>query len=436
MLFVICFAILLLSIFLGVRLGGLGVAYAGGIGLFIYTMVLGIPPGNVPVSVVYIIVSVIGMIAILELSGGLTYLVYLAEKVLKKNPKHVNYLAPLVTFFLPVLAGTSHTAYSMMPVIVEVAKSQGIRPVRPLTLSVVASIVGIIASPISAAFVAFMMVLSDGNVGVSALSILAIMIPSAIMGILITSTIVSMLPQKLETDVNYQKLLSEGRIVSSKSKETIVPEKGPIAVVIFLITVIAISVYSLFPDLKPTYGDGKQIDTALLIIILMLLGSYVMVLVTKVNILDLASQSTFKAGMVAALCVIGVAWLGDTMISYYANDIKRVAGEFLIANPWAFAVVLLFLSSLLYSQAVTTVAVMPIGISLGLPIEVLIGSFAAVCGLFLLPTYPTIIAATQMDYTGTTRIGKYVFNHSFLLPGILLLSFTCIIAFTLALIVM
>jgi anaerobic C4-dicarboxylate transporter DcuA len=435
MFFTICVIVLFLSIFLGARIGGLGIAYGAGIGLFIYTMVFGLTPGNIPVDVVFIIIAVIGMICILELSGGLTYLVYLAEKVLKSNPKFINYLAPLVTFFMTVFAGTGHTSYSLMPVIIEVAKSQGIRPSRPLTLAIVMAQIGIVASPISAAVVAFLIILQPFAITLPHL--LIIMIPSAVVASLISSFIISFLPQKLETDKNYQKLLSEGKIPEKTAEQRVIPPRAPIAVLIFLLTVLAIVIYSIFPELKPIYpSTGKPIGTALLIIILMLLGSYIMVSITKVEISKLTSQSTFKAGMSAALCVIGVAWLGDTLISNYSVEIKEVAGDFLQSNGWAFAVVVFFLASLLYSPAVTTLALMPLGVVLGLPVAILIGSFAAVCNLFLLPTYPTAIAAVQMDYTGTTRIGKYVLNHSFLLPATIIVFFTCLVAYFMSYIVL
>ena len=435
MFFSLCVLVLLLSIFLGARMGGLGIAYAAGIGLFVYTMIFGIVPGNIPVDVVFIIIAVIGMIAVLELSGGLIYLVHVAEKILRSNPKFINYLAPLVTFFMTVLAGTGHTAYSLMPVIVEVAKSQGIRPSRPLTLSAVMSQLGIVASPISAAVVAFLGVLQP--FGITLAQILMIMIPSAVIASLLASFIIGFFPQKLETDENYQKLLLEGKISEKTTEKAIIPPKAPLAVLIFLLTVLAIVIYGLFPELRPIYpSTGKTIGTAVLIIILMLLGSYMMVLVTKVDISKLSSQSTFKAGMSAALCVIGVAWLGDTLISHYSSEIKDIAGVFLQNNGWAFAIVLFFMSSLLYSQAVTTIALMPLGFTLGLSPEILLGSFAAVCGLFLLPTYPTVIAAVQMDYTGTTRIGKYVFNHSFIMPGTILLFLTCLVSYFMSYIIL
>jgi anaerobic C4-dicarboxylate transporter DcuA len=438
MFFTVAAIILLLSIFLGARIGGLGIAYAAGIGLFIFTMVMGIAPGNIPTDVVFIIISVIGLIAVMELSGGLDYLVYLAEKLLRANPKSINYLAPLVTFFMTVFAGTGHTAFSLMPVIVEVAKNQGIRPSRPLTLAAVMSQIGIIASPISAAVVAFVGFLAGMNI--SLIQLLAIMIPSAVLSSLIASFVVGFFPQKLETDANYQALLKAGKITDKKLEEKVISKKAPLAVLIFLLTVLAVMVYGMFPELKPVYtkADGSTfiISTAQLIMILMLLGAYIMVILTKVDITKIATQSTFKAGMQAALCVLGVAWLGDTLVSYYSGDIKAIAGDFLHANGWALAVVLFFASSLLYSQAAATTALMlPLGIALGLSPHIMIGSFAAVCGLFLLPTYPTVIAAVQMDYTGTTRFGKYVFDHSFILPGTLLLVLTCVIAYFLSYIV-
>ncbi len=432
----ICMIILILSIYLGARLGGLGIAFASGLGLYLFTMVLGITPGNLPVNVVFIIIAVIGAIAVLELAGGLAYLVYLAEIILRKNPKYINFLAPSVTFFMTLFAGTGHTAYSIMPVIVEVAKEQGIRPVRPLSSAVVASQIAITASPVSAALIAFIGILEP--LGISLLQLLAIVIPSAFLGVMLMSCVQLFFPQDLKTYKPYIANKNNALITKAAAKplKADFPLTSKLAVLIFLVIIIAIMIYGLFPQLKPIYSNNKGIDNALLIVILMLLGSYIMTIVTKVDISKLTSQSSFKNGMSAALCVIGVAWLGDTIITYYKDDIKSFAGDFLIIYPWTFAFILFFISMLLYSQAATTVAMMPLGLALGLSPEVLIASFAAVSALFVLPTYPTLIAAVQMDYTGTTKMGKYVFNHSFLIPGILAVLFSVIIGFFIAEIVL
>ncbi|UQY80243.1 anaerobic C4-dicarboxylate transporter [Candidatus Hepatincola sp. Av] len=439
---VLLIVIFLGAIFLGVRMKGLGIAYAAGVGLFIITMVMKIQPGVLPFSVVIIIIAVIGAIGVLELSGGLDYMVRVSEKILRGNPKYINYLAPIITFTLTLLAGTGHVSYSVLPVIIEVAKRQNIKPVRPLTTAVVASQVGIPASPISAATVTLAALLAPDGVNLG--QVILICIPSAFFALMVVAFLQSLLPQALDKDKTYLALLASGNIkgFEEKIKETQVKKeakgsKGPLAVLIFLIAIVIIVLYGLFPELKPIYANtNDSIDMPLLIVIIMLVAAYIMVILTKVKVADIPKQATFQAGMSAALCVIGVAWLGDTVISHYSENIKTIAGDFLQHYPWAFAVVLFCVASLLYSPAATTIAIMPLGISLGLSPMVIIGSFAATSALFVLPTYPTSLAAVQMDNTGTTKMGKYVFNHSFIIPGTLVVIFSVMFSFIMASIVL
>jgi len=130
-------AIVLAAIFLGARLGSIGIGFAGGLGVLVLAL-MGVRPGDIPIDVILIIMSVIAAIAAMQVAGGLDYLVSLAEKLLRKKPKYITYLAPLVTYFMTIMAGTGHTAFSTLPVIAEVAKEQGIRPSRPLSIAVVA----------------------------------------------------------------------------------------------------------------------------------------------------------------------------------------------------------------------------------------------------------------------------------------------------------
>ncbi|XWO13638.1 Anaerobic C4-dicarboxylate transporter [Candidatus Hepatincola sp. Pdp] len=428
---VLLIAIFLCAIFLGVRMGGLGIAYAAGVGLFIITMVMKIQPGALPFNVIIIIIAVVGTIGVLELSGGLDYMVRVSEKILKKHPKYINYLAPTITFALTVLAGTGHTAYSVMPVIVEVAKHQNIKPVRPLTTAVIASQIGITASPISAATVALVSILTPFHVSLG--QVILICIPSAFCGIMLLAFYQSLLPQALNKDKTYLALLKTGNIKEVALVQKHLPESAKVAVFIFLVTIAVIIIYGLFPQFQPIYKEtGRNIDMPLLVVIIMLIAGYVMVIITKVKVSFIPKQATFQAGMSAALCVIGVAWLGNTVISHYSDNIQIMAGDFLKNYSWAFAVVLFLVSALLYSQAATTIAIMPLGISLGLSPMVIVGSFAATSALFILPTYPTSLAAVQMDNTGTTKMGKYVFNHSFIIPGILGIMFSVMFAFLMA----
>lgn len=425
--------VLILALYLGIRTGGLGIAYAAGLGLFIYTMVLGIAPGNIPINVVFIIMTVIGTIAVLELSGGLDYMVLIAEKILRSNPRYINVLAPITTFCLTVLVGTQHSSYSLMPVIIEIAKKNNIKPVRPLSTSIIAAQVGVTSSPVAAAVVAFSGLLIP--LGISLPKLLLIVFPASLIAIVIVGLLQNLLPQALDKDKNYLQLLQNGNLKEIKAQNGLnkeVKKGAKLTVGLFLLSIVLIVIYASFPSLKPTYSNGYKIDNAQMIMITMLAIAYVMINFTKVKISDLVNQKTFKAGMSAAVCVIGVAWLGDTLITHYTHDINVIAGNVLTTYSWLFSIVLFVVAVFLYSQAATVAAIIPIAISLGLSPLTLVASFVAVNALFVLPTYPTVIAANQMDYTGTTKIGKYVFNHSFMLPGVLVIFFAVILAYIIA----
>ncbi|NLK66400.1 MAG: anaerobic C4-dicarboxylate transporter [Campylobacteraceae bacterium] len=439
------------GIWLGVKIGGMGVGYAGGLGVIILTMVLGMDTkmSYIPIDVVLIIASVISAITAMQVAGGLDYLVQVAEKVLRKNPKHINYLAPVVTYLLTIFAGTGHTAFAMLPVITEVAKGQNIKPSAPLALAVVSSQVAITASPISAAFVAMTGVVEP--LGVSYPLLLAICISTTFTAMLITAFIVNKFYNlDLSSDPIYQDRLARGLVAEVKATEY--KELKPYAkrsVAIFGIGVLCVVFYAL--AISPAVGlightdpeTGKWVvhfGRDLAIISFMLTIGAVITISCKVDSGKLLSTSTFQSGMSAIICVIGIAWLGSTFVNGHLDSIKDVAQNIVVQHPWTLAVALYFLSCLLYSQAATTRVMMPaIALALGMTgpenaqhVWILVGSFAAVSGLFVLPTYPTTLGAIAMDDTGTTKIGKYVFNHSFIVPGTIMVFLSCLFAFALA----
>ena len=362
--------LVLLAIYLGARLGGIGIGFAGGLGVLALTLFFQIKPGAIPFDVIEIIMAVIAAIAAMQVAGGMDYLVSLAERLLRRHPKYITFLAPLVTWFMTVLAGTGHTAFSTLPVITEVAKEQGIRPSRPLSIAVVASQIAITASPISAAVVFFAGILEP--LGVSYLTLLAICIPVTLIAVMLYATAISP---------------NVGLVA-----DPVLPRNE--AIVVFMLTVATLICLSC------------KIDTG-----------------------EILNASTFKSGMSACICVLGVAWLGDTFVKNHIKDIETVAGNLLQSYPWLLAVVLFFASTLLYSQAATTKALMPAALMLGVSPLTAVASFAAVSALFVLPTYPTLLAAVEMDDTGSTRIGKYVFNHAFLVPGVIAISLCVLLGF-------
>lgn len=431
--------VLLGAIFVGVRLGGIGIGYAGGAGVLILGLCLGMKPGNIPWDVILIIASVISAISAMQLAGGLDYLVYIAEKILYKNPKYINYLAPLVTYVLTIFAGTGHTAFSMIPVIVEVAKGQNIRPSVPLSIAVVSSQIAITASPVSAAVIYMTGVLEP--FGWSYPTLIAVWLVTTFLGCMVTAFIMTMFcKMDLSTSQVYQERLKEGLVKPpvgmQEIKITSSATSAKLSVWIFLIGVIAVVCYA--SAISPAIGLIKPVivarDAAIMSLMLTV-GAFITIF-CKIKLGDIASTSVFKSGMVACICVLGVAWLGDTFVSGHTAQIKAFASETISQYPALLAVVFFLAAMLLYSQAATAKAITPtvvaaLGITAAHPDNayMLVACFAAVSALFVLPTYPTLLGAVQMDDTGTTRIGKWVFNHSFFIPGVLAIVFSVAFGF-------
>ncbi|ATA25587.1 C4-dicarboxylate ABC transporter [Brenneria goodwinii] len=419
--------IVLLAIYLGARLGGIGIGFAGGLGVLILTLGFNIAPGAIPFDVIEIIMAVIAAIAAMQVAGGMDYLVSLAEKLLRRHPKYVTFLAPLVTYIMTLLAGTGHTAFSTLPVIAEVAKEQGIRPSRPLSIAVVASQVAITASPISAAVVFVASILEP--YGVSYLMLLGICIPTTLAAVLLTAIITNFLGKELKDDEIYQERLKKGE-VDLRSANTIAIKPGAkLSVLLFLLGIIAVVFYATaISDTVQLIAD-PVLPRNEAIVVFMLTIATLICLACKIDTGKVLTASTFKSGMSACVCVMGVAWLGDTFVKAHITDIQDTAGTLLQSYPWMLAVVLFFAAMLLYSQAATAKALMPAALLLGVSPVTAVASFAAVSALFVLPTYPTLLAAVEMDDTGSTRIGKYVFNHSFLIPGVLTITLSVIFGF-------
>lgn len=431
--------VLLGAIYIGVRLGGIGIGYAGGAGVLVLGLCLGMKPGNIPWDVILIIASVIAAISAMQLAGGLDYLVQIAERILRSNPKYLNYLAPIVTYVLTIFAGTGHTAFSMIPVIVEVAKGQKIRPVVPLSIAVVSSQIAITASPVSAAVIYMSGVLE--GFGWSYPALLGIWIVTTFIGCMITSFVMTLCSNMdLDSDPVYKDRLAKGLVkaVSDEAKTQLKPYAKR-SVLIFLIGVVCVVLYA--SAISPAVGLIKPVvvprDAAIMSLML-LVGTLITVL-CKIEIGKIADCSVFKSGMVACVCVLGVAWLGDTFVSGHINEIKTLAASTVTAYPALLAVVFFIAAMLLYSQAATAKAITPaivaaLGITAANPGDsyMLVACFAAVSALFVLPTYPTLLGAVQMDDTGTTRIGKWVFNHAFFMPGLLAIVFSVALGFVAA----
>ena len=423
--------VVLFFIWLGARLGSIGIGFAGGFGVLVLGVVFGIKPGAIPTDVILIIMGVIAAIAAMQEAGGLDYLVQLAERVLKSKPKYITFLAPIVTYVMTMFAGTGHTAFMTLPVIAEVAKRAGVRPSRPLAIATVASQIAITASPISAAVVFFSAELEKK--GVDYVQLLLIAIPSSFLAVLLGALITNFLGKELQDDPVYQDRLARGLIKQTDERAAKdLPKGAKRSVLIFCLAIAGVVGYAT--AISPTLGLIKNPVLARdhAIISVMLAAASLITLCCGVNAKNIVNAATFKSGMSACICVLGVAWLGTTFVNAHLDAINVFAGSLLAAKPWLLAVILFFAAMLLYSQAATTKALMPVALALGVSPVSAIAAFAAVSALFVLPTYPSLLAAVEFDDTGSTRIGKYVFDHPFLIPGTLTIFFAVVLGYAFA----
>ncbi|MCG7490684.1 anaerobic C4-dicarboxylate transporter [Vibrio sp. Of14-4] len=423
--------VVLLFIFLGARIGGIGIGFAGGAGVIALSFILGVPTSQtyIPVDVILIIMSVITAIAAMQVAGGMDWLVQLAENFLRKHPERITFYAPIVTFLMTLMAGTGHTAFSTLPVIAEVAKGQGVRPSRPLSIAVVASQIAITASPISAAVVAFSSMLAPK--GVDYLTLLAVCIPTTFIACMIGAFVANFMGSELKDDPIYQQRLEQGLVKLAPQKQRDILPTAKTATYIFLIAIAFVVCYAAAISTSVGLITDPALGRNEAIMAVMLTAAAAIVLFTKIDASKIPSASTFRSGMTACVCVLGVAWLGSTFVNAHVEGIKEVAGGLLSDYPWMLAIVLFFASMLLYSQGATTVALMPAALAIGVAPLTAIASFAAVSALFVLPTYPTLLAAVEMDDTGSTRIGSYVFNHPFFIPGVVTITSAVALGFTL-----
>lgn len=406
----------LVCIIVGARIGGIGLGVMGGLGVAILTFVFGLEPTAPPIDVMLMIAAVISAAGAMQAAGGLDFLVKIAERILRRHPQYVTILAPLVTYTFTFLAGTGHVAYSVLPVIAEVARETKIRPERPLGIAVIASQQAITASPISAATVALLGLLAGFDI--TLFDILKITIPATLIGVIVGAFASMRVGKELVDDPEYQKRLKNGELddVHHELSEIKNVFGAKLSVILFLAATVFIVLFGSIPSMRPTF-DGKTLGMPSLIEILMLTTAAVILLATKTSGAKAAQGSVFSAGMQAVIAIFGVAWMGDTFIN---GNIAQLTGsiESIVTDmPWLFGIALFVMSILLYSQAATVRAIMPLGIALGLNPMLLIALFPAVNGYFFIPNYPTVVAAINFDRTGTTKIGKYILNHSFMMPG-------------------
>ncbi|UPR36577.1 anaerobic C4-dicarboxylate transporter [Vibrio cyclitrophicus] len=432
------FLFLLIVLYIGSRYGGIGLGVVSGIGLVIEVFVFKMPPTSPPVTVMLIILAVVTCASILEAAGGLKYMLQVAERVLRKNPKRVTLIAPFVTYSMTFLLGTGHAVYSIMPIIGDVALKNGIRPERPMAAASVASQLAITASPISAAVVYYLAQLSDIQHSITLLSILMVTVPATLFGTLLLSLYSLKRGKELNDDPEYQARLKDPewkkRIESTTatSLDEVLPTSARNAVLIFLLSIVVIVIVAMVPEIRTIVDGDKPIKMSVIIQMMMLCFGGIILLATKTDPRDVPNGVVFKSGMVAAIAIFGIAWMSDTYFQYAMPQFKSGIVEMVTNYPWTFALALFIVSVVVNSQAATARMMLPVGLGLGLDPALLIGLMPAVYGYFFIPNYPSDIATVNFDVSGTTKIGKWYFNHSFMSVGLIGVVGACCLGYALA----
>lgn len=419
-------AIVLTMIFIGARIGGIGMGIYGMVGVFILVFIFGMRPGNIPIDVMLIIASVITATAALQAAGGLDYLVGLADKFLRRNPSRITYYGPLTTWLFCLLAGTAHTSYSLLPIIAEISRSSKIRPERPLTVSTIAASLGITGSPMSAATAAVISTDLLGGQGIELKDIMLVCIPASLIAILVAAFVQNRVGKELDADPIYQKRIRDGLIDPEAEKKTLVRmvrnpnQRAKWSVLVFLTGVILVVLFGSIPSLRPSFevnGTTESLSMPQTIEIVMMSIAALILIVGKSGVEKVASGNIFGAGMNAMISIFGIAWMGDTFFNGNLEFFKSYIADVVSQYPFLFSVALFIMSIMLFSQAATVRTLFPLAIGLGIQPLALVAMFPAVNGYFFVPNYPTEVAAINFDTTGTTRIGRYVLNHSFQLAG-------------------
>ena len=410
--------VVLAMIFIGAKVGSIGLGIYGMVGVFILVFIFGLEPGFIPIDVMLIIVSVITASAALQAAGGLDYMVQIAAKFLRRHPSRITFYAPFVTWLFCFLAGTAHTCYALLPIISEIAYKEKVRPERPLAVSTIAASLGITGSPVSAATAAILSQSMLGGAGLGIKEIMYITVPASLIAIFVAAFVQNFVGKPLEEDPEYQRRVREGLLedVETSSEEKPINPRAKWAVLAFLLGVILVVLFGSIPAMRPTF-NGEPMHMNYIIEVVMMSIAALILFVGKADVREAVKGNVFASGMNAMVSIFGVAWMGSTFFLGNQEAIMgSVAGVF-TSWPILFAIPLFLFSIMLFSQAATAKTLYPVGLALGVPPYVLLAIFPAVNGYFFLPNYPTEVAAIGFDRTGTTHIGKYVINHSFQLAG-------------------
>jgi anaerobic C4-dicarboxylate transporter DcuB len=438
--FLLEIVLILACLFYGARKGGLALGLLGGFGIVVLAFAFKLPAGKPPVDVMLTIVAVVAASATLQASGGLNVLLQLAEKILRRNPKWVSILAPFTTCILTMLCGTGHVVYTMLPIIYDVAIKNGIRPERPMAGASIASQMGIMASPVSVAvvsLVAFLAKAPAGSKAIDFVTLLSITIPSTLVGVLMIGIFSWFRGKDLDKDETFQKLIADPekhKYVYGESA-TLLGQKLSrsqwTAMWIFIGAIVVVALLGAIESIRP-HVAGKPMSMVLTIQMFMLMAGALIIVFTKTNPGDVGKSEVFRAGMIAVVAVFGVAWMADTVFEANMPAIRDALAGVVKTKPWTYAIALLIVSKLVNSQAAAIAAMVPLALSIGVPTGHVVAFAAAGYGYYILPTYPSDLATIQFDRSGTTGIGKYVINHSFILPGLIGVSSSCIVGFLLA----
>ena len=429
--------IVLGALWVGSRYGSLALGAISGIGLAILVFCFSLKPGTPPTDVIYIIIAAVTCAGIMQASGGMDWLIQIAEKMLRKHPDRITFLAPLTTFFLTVLVGTGHVVYTLMPIICDIALKKGIRPERPCGVASIASQVGITCSPIAAAVVAFVTISNENGFNISIPGVLMVSIPACICGLMAAAAASYHRGLDLDKDPEFQKKIADpvqrdyiyGSGATTLDKE--IPQSAKNAVFVFLGALAIIVLFAIFPNLLPSW-DGKTLKMNIVIQIVMIAAAALMILFCKAQPKKAVAGPVWQSGLVAVVAIYGIAWMADTYFSNYMPEIQAMLEGIVKDYPWSIALVFFLVSVLINSQGAVVVSMLPLAYSLGIAGPVLLGVLPSVYGYFFIPNYPSDIATVNFDRSGTTVIGKYLLNHSFMMPGLICVFTSTIVAYILS----
>lgn len=429
--------IVLGALYVGSRYGSLALGAISGIGLALLVLCFGLKPGNPPTDVIYIIIAAVTCAGMMQASGGMDWLIQLAEKLLRKHPNHITFFAPLCTFFLTVLVGTGHVVYTLMPIICDIALKKGIRPERPCGVASIASQVGITCSPIAAAVASFVVISNANGFDVNNLQVIGVTIPACVCGLMAAAALSYKRGLDLDKDPKFQERLKDPKTKEYMYGDSVtlldkkISKEAKRAVYIFVGALALIVMYSVFQiagmDLRPKF-DGKPIGMNIIIQIVMITAAAFMIIFCKAAPKKAVGGAVWQSGMVAVVAIYGIAWLADTFFSNYLDVMKGSLEGIVSQYPWTIAFAFFAVSVLINSQGAVVVAMLPLAYSLGIDGPILLGVLPSVYGYFFIPNYPSDIATVNFDRSGTTVIGKYLLNHSFMMPGLVSVTVSTLVA--------